>query len=279
MRIRNLILTALAVAAALEPCHMAGQQSLYQQIRAHNTRMTEVQPSWMAPLIQSDSRLSQAIRFSVSNYTTGPAHPIDYGNNHGITAIVQRRLQFDLDPPNFVRNHATGLSDGFTNLGAQVKVRIASGNADHHNYALSAILFHGFAPRAYRNFALSSYYSPSIAAGKGFGRVAVLTTVGGWLPTAKVTQQGRTIDWNLTGQLRVSPHAWIDVENNFTHFLGASIDGHTQNMITPAAFYMIRRKGWKPEHAAFVVDGGMQMATSGFHTFNHNVITELRVLF
>ena len=27
------------------------------------------------------------------------------------------------------------------------------------------------------------------------------------------------------------------------------------------------------------VDAGMQIATSGFHTYNHNLISEVRVLF
>ena len=52
-----------------------------------------------------------------------------------------------------------------------------------------------------------------------------------------------------------------------------------QNFITPAAFYIIRGKNWKPTHPTYIVDGGMQIATSGFHTYNHNLITEVRMLF
>jgi hypothetical protein len=49
--------------------------------------------------------------------------------------------------------------------------------------------------------------------------------------------------------------------------------------VTPAAFYVIRGKNWKPTRPSFIVDGGMQIATSGFHTYNHNLITEVRMLF
>jgi hypothetical protein len=52
-----------------------------------------------------------------------------------------------------------------------------------------------------------------------------------------------------------------------------------QNFVTPAAFYVVREKAWKPNHPFFVIDGGMQIATSGFHTYNHNLITEARILF
>ncbi|MDR3793743.1 MAG: hypothetical protein P4L03_10220 [Terracidiphilus sp.] len=279
MHLRNLLWAALATAASLSAYPLDAQQSFYENFRAHNARMTEVQPTWMGPITQSDARLTQAMRFSVANWTQPGAHPISYANNHGITMVFVRRLQVELDPPPFLRNHATGLPDGFANLGAQIKYRIASGNAQHGNYAVSAILSHGFAPRASRNFALSSYNEPSITAGKAFGRLALITQVGGWLPTAKVAAQGRTLNWTMTGQIHAGQHAWFDVENNFTHFFGSPIDSQSQNMITPAAFYMIRRKQWKPEHAAYVLDCGLQTATSGFHTYNHNLITELRVLF
>jgi hypothetical protein len=52
-----------------------------------------------------------------------------------------------------------------------------------------------------------------------------------------------------------------------------------QNFITPAAFYILRKKAWKPTHPFFIFDCGMQMATSGFHTYNHNLLPEMRSLF
>ena len=52
-----------------------------------------------------------------------------------------------------------------------------------------------------------------------------------------------------------------------------------QNFITPAAFYILRPKGWSPTHPFYVFTTGMQIATSGFHTYNHNLIVEMRILF
>jgi hypothetical protein len=279
MRFSAPALTALAFAATLLACPLGAQQSFYENFRAHNARLAAIEPSWMGPITQSDARLAQAVRISVANWTQPGAHPISYGNNHGITAVFDRRVQFEVDPPPFYRNHAAALPDGFANLSAQAKLRLASGNAQHGNYAVSAIVNHGFAPRAYRNGALSSYYEPSIVAGKGFGRFAAITQVEGWLPTAKVAAQGRAVNWTFTGQLHAGQHAWFDLENNFSHFLGSTADGLTQNLITPAAFYMIRRKQWKPEHAAFIVDGGFQTATSRYHQYNHNLIAEIRILY
>jgi hypothetical protein len=278
-RLQSIFTLALAAVCAACTCAASAQQSFYERTSGHNASMAVVQPTRMGPLIQSDGRLVQALRFSVSNSTLGDTHPLSYGDGHSISMIVNRRFQLDLDPPSFFRNHSSTMKDGFGNAGTQVKYCIASGNAQHGNFAVSAILFHGFAPRAYQSHVLSSYYKPSIAAGRGFGRFAALTTVGGFLPTGKIAEQGRTVEWNFTGQAHASAHLWFDVENNATLFHAGPLDGKMQNFITPAAFYMIRRKEWKPEHAAVVFACGMQTATSGYHFYNHNLVTEMRVMF
>lgn len=270
---------ALASAFALGVCAAPAQESRYEQFRAHNARMKEVQPTWMGPLIQSDARLGQGLKLAVGNSNFPPVQPTIYGNNKGVSTIVDRRFQLDFNPPSYFRNHSSTHPDGFGNAANQVKWRIASGNADHGNFALTAILYHGFAARAYQNQLLSSYYIPSIAAGKGFGRFALLTTVGGFLPTAKIAQQGRCIDWNFTAQVHASEHIWFDVENNASFFHAGPDDGKMQNFMTPVAFYTVRRKEWKPEHAAVVFDCGMQIATSSFHVYNHNLVSEMRILF
>jgi len=74
-------------------------------------------------------------------------------------------------------------------------------------------------------------------------------------------------------------HVWFEVENNATFYNRGEHDGLMQNFITPAAFYVFRSKEWKPTHPFLIVDGGMQIATSAFHTYNHNLISEARILF
>jgi hypothetical protein len=270
---------ALAAALAASSCAASAQQSFYERLRTHNASMTEMQPSWMGPLNQPDARLGQAVRVSVSNFSMAGTQTLNYGGNHGVSMIVNRRFQLDFNPPSFFRNHSSTLKDGFGNASTQVKWRIASGNAQHGNFAVSAVLFHGFAPRAYQNALLTSIYVPSIAAGRGFGRFAVLSTLGACLPTGRIAEQGRVIEWNMTAQAHASSHVWFDLENNAAFFRAGPLGGKTQNFMTPAVFYMIRRKEWKPEHASVVFDCGMQIATSAFHYYNHNLVTEMRILF
>ncbi|HEV2484037.1 MAG TPA: hypothetical protein VGT08_00750 [Terracidiphilus sp.] len=278
-RLQFIYFWALAAAFACISCTASAQQSFYGRLRSNNASMTAVQPTWMGPLIQADGRLGQAVRFSVSNANFCGTRTLNYGNGKGIAMIVDRRFQIDLDPPAYFRNHSSTMKDGFGNAGTQLKYRIASGNAQHGNYAVSAVLYHAFAPRVYQNLMLTSFYAPSIAAGKAFGRFAVLQNVGGFLPTGKIAQQGRAVEWNSTAQMHLSKYAWVDVEDNATFFRGGPFDGKAQNFVTPAAFYMIRRNEWKPEHASVVFAAGMQIATSNFHYYNHNLVTEMRVVF
>jgi hypothetical protein len=278
-KFQSIFVWVLVALCALFQCKAAAQQSVWQRMRSSNAAMAEVQPTWMAPLIQSDSLLSQGVALSVSRSGQQSAEPFVYGNNSGFGVLVGRRFQVDIDPPSYFRNHCSTMKDGFGNAGAQIKTRIASGNAAHGNFAVSALLYHAFAPRVAQNQMFTAYYVPEILAGRGFGRVALLTTVGGMLPTGKISAQGRAIEWNLTAQLHFRENTWFDIENNAAFFYAGRFDGQTQNFITPAVFYRLRRMEGKSGHTAVFVDGGEQIATSAFSFCNHNVIAELRIAF
>ena len=270
--VMHVILTSKGLAGSFRP--------YYGSFRAHNAAMMAIQPAWMGPLVQSDPRLGQAIRFSVSDAAFPGEQTLNYGNNHGISMIADRRFELDLDPPSFFRNHSSAHKDGFGNAATELKWRIASGNAEHGNYAVSAIIYYAFAPRIYQNQMLTSFYAPALAAGHGFGRFAVMSKLGGILPTSRIAQQGRGIEWDVTTQVHLTAYTWFDVEDNALFNYAGPFDGKTQNFLTPAAFYMIpRRREWGPEHATVVIDGGMQIATSSLHFYNHNLISELRFVF
>lgn len=255
------------------------QQSFYQAIRLHNVSMAQVQPTWMTPLMQSDARLGQAVRISISNQTLAGNHVLVYGNGRGISMIAGRRFQFDVNPPSFYRNHSATAPDGFGNSSTQVKYRIVSGNAEHGNFAVSAVLYHAFGQRIQQNALESSFYAPYINAGKSFGRFAVIGNVGGFLPTSKIEKQGRAVEWNTTAQFHATAHTWFDIENNVAFFHAGPFDGMTQNFVTPAAFVSVRRKSWNPEHAYLVFAAGEQVATTRFNLWNHNLVTEMRIVY
>ena len=251
-----------------------------QPFSEHNSAMGKLQPAFITPLIAPDPRLVQYARFSVSHeYTAAGAETVNYGNGKGGGIISGNRLEFDFIPPPYIQ-HNSAADDGFADTSSLVKYRIASGNAEHGNFEVAAVLNHCFATGSHKNGATTDSFGPALTAGFAFKRrFDVISSLGGTLPTGKIHTQGRSIAWNALTQFHAAPHVWFEVENNATFYFAGSHDGRMQNFLLPAAFYVVRPKAWKPAHPFFIVDGGMQIATSGFHTYNHNLITEARVLF
>jgi len=273
-------MAALVAGAFPSPAQQAPvRPSFKDRFFAHNYEMTKLQPSWPTPLVEADPRLTQYYRFAFSNqYTAAGTHTVNYGNARGGGIVAFNRIQVDLLPPGYIKHHSAA-ADGFGDAAALIKFRIASANAEHGNYILTAILGHTFASSP-KNGAATDSWNPILAGGIGFLRhFNVESALGGAMPTGKIAQQGRTILWNSLVHDHISKHVFLELENNATFFFSGTHDGKMQNFITPAAFYILRREDWKPTHPVFTFAGGMQIATSGFHTYNHNTILEMRVLF
>lgn len=274
------LILSLAIAACLTCAHLGiAQQSFKERFSAHNYEMTKLQPSWPTPIVEAEPRLTQYYRFAFTNqYTSAHTQTVNYGNGRGGGIVAFNRIEVDLLPPGYVQ-HNSSAADGFCDAGAIVKYRIASANAEHGNYIVSATLNHTFASSPH-NGALTDSWNPTISGGKGFLRhFDVESSLGGTMPTGKIAAQGRTIAWNALVQDHISRPLWFEIENNATFFFAGSHDGKMQNFITPATYYVFRRASWKPTHPYLVFAAGIQIATSGFHTYNHNTIAEMRVLF
>lgn len=276
------IFSSLMFAAALlSAADMAGaQQSFTERFIAHNSEMSTLQPSWIVPLVTPDPRLIQYARVSVSHsYTAAHTETVNYGNGRGFGVISGNRFEFDYVPPTYIQHNAAGSADGFGDTSMVVKYRIASGNAKHGNFDVAAILNRSFATGSNKNGAVTDTYCPTLAGGFALRHFDVISSLGGTMPTEKIAVQGRSIAWNAVAQFHATSHVWFEVGNNATFYIGGAHDGKMQNFVTPAAFYVVRRKEWKPTHPFLVIDAGMQIATSGFHTYNHNLISETRILF
>lgn len=261
------------------PTGLSAQQSFAEWFGGHNYAMTTRQPSFIAPLVGVDPRLIQSTRFSVSHaYTPAGTETVNYGNGRGAGIIIGDRFEFDFVPPPYIQ-HNSAADDGFGDTAALVKFRVASANAENGNYDLALVLSHCFATGDHKNGASTNSFGPAVAAGYAFGRFDLIASIGGTLPTGRIATQGRSIAWNTESQVHLWQHVWLEVEDNATFFWGGIRDRKMQNFVTPAAFYVIRGKNWSAPRPTFIVDAGMQIATSGYHTYNHNLITELRMLF
>lgn len=269
---------AICWAASGEPA--PAQQPFKERFFAHNAEMTRLQPAWPTPLVESEPRLTQYYRFAFSHeYAPAGTETVNFGNGRGGGIIAWNRCEFDLLPPGYLQHHSASV-DGFGDFAALMKLRMVSANAEHGNYIATFLLSRSFPTGSYSNGAQTGVWNPTVAGGIGLSkRIDAETSLGGSLPTGKIAVQGRTILWNALVQARTSRSTWLELENNATYYFQGSHDGRMQNFITPAAFYILRSPQWKPTHPFLVFTSGMQIATSSFHTYNHDFIGEMRVLF
>jgi hypothetical protein len=274
------ILSVVLAASVACSVTAVAQQTLRERFSAHNDAIGAIQPAWPTPVVEPDPRLTQYYRFSFSNqYAPPKTETVSYGNARGGGIIAWNRCQFDVLPPPYIQHNSTA-ADGFGDTSLLVKLRIASANADHGNYIATAILSHTFATGSATNGAPTDSWSPTLAGGIGITKkIDVESSLGGTLPTGKIATQGRSIVWNSLMQDHLTRSFWLELENNATFYSRGSHAGMMQNFIMPGAFYILKRKDWKPTHYFLVFDGGMQIATSGFHNYNHNLIAEMRILF
>ena len=257
----------------------AAQQSFRQRFIEHNKFMAALQPALITPLVAPDPRLVQYVKLSFANqYTPTRTQTVNFGNSRGIGLIAGNRFEFDIVPPPYIQHNSSAI-DGFGDMATLAKYRIASGDAKHGSFEFTAIVNHTFATGSHKNGAASDTYGPALAAAKAFRKVDVISSLGGTLPTGKISAQGRCVAWNSVFQLHALRPVWLEVEDNAAFYSGGSHDGQMQNFITPAAFYVVRPKEWASTHPFFIFDMGMQIATSRLHTYNHNLISEMRILF
>ncbi|MDR3737552.1 MAG: hypothetical protein P4L40_00895 [Terracidiphilus sp.] len=280
MRIQRWALTLAALAVAAGSCgKLDAQQTFMERFRAHNAETAKVQPPMVTPLVATDPRLIQYVRLAFSHqYTASGTETTSYGNSRGAGITVANRFEFDWLFPPYIQHNSTA-ADGFGDTALVAKYRIASGDAKHGNYEIAALLNHCFATGSHKNGALTDSFTPTVAVVKDVRQFAFISSLGGVMPTGKIAAQGRTINWHEVAQMHATSQMWLELENNASFYFSGTHDGRMQNFVTPGAFYVLRKKHWGPAHSYAVFAGGMQIATSGFHAYNHNLISEVRVLF
>ena len=281
LKIARPFLPGMLVALSLcSSCAASAQQTFGQRFLGHNAAMARIQPAWPTPVIAPDPRLGQYYRLSVSSaYAPSGTHTMDYGNSKGFGVIVPGRLEFDAFLPGYMQHHSSA-ADGFGDFAAMMKVRLASRVAERGSYVAGFALVRTFPTGSDSNGAMSGAWIPSLAGGVGVTRrIDVEASLGGVLPTGKIEEQGRAVLWNVLAQAHTSRNTWFEFEDNATHFHGGPHNGRMQNFLTPAEFLFLRSSQWGPAHPFFIVDAAMQIATSAFHLYNHNLILETRFVF
>jgi hypothetical protein len=271
------VLLVLCSAASLH-----AQDNFFSRWDQRATRTQSKQPSWSVPLVAPYPMLIQVFRADFTRQVT-PAltDTWNYGASRGLNLIPGFNSEFDFYYPPYIQHNAKGAKDGFGDVGFLGKYRILSANEKNGNYMLSAQLVATIPTGSYSNGSTDASVSPTLLGGKGFGHFDVISSVGGTLPTGDTVKLGRTVAWNTTAQYRIHKFVWPEIEDNATFFYGGKNDGKMQNFVTPGITFS--KFKFRPQvassRAAIAFGGGEQIATSHFHTYNHNLVLTARLLF
>jgi hypothetical protein len=279
-RLPKIILTVvLAVCATASLNAQDGFVAKWQK-RASETQSK--QPSWSVPLVAPYPMLIQVFRTDITRQITPTLTSTwNYGASRGLNLIPGFGSEFDFYYPPYIQHHTPAAKDGFGDVGFLYKYRFLSANEKNGNYMLSAQLVATIPTGSYSNGSTDASVSPTLLGGKGFGRFDVISSLGATLPTGDTTKLGRTVAWNTTAQYHVGKYFWPELESNASYFYGGKNDGKSQNFLTPGVTLSKFKFHPNDPHSrpGLALGGGMQFATSKFHTYNHNLVITARLVF
>lgn len=235
------------------------------------------QPDWLSPLATTSGRLKQEFRYDIWDQPSALGNrTYQFGGNKGLEFITSSRTQILLGVPTYTLVSPSGPPGGFGDIPLQLKFRIASAEPSEGNYLLTFILAATAPTGSHRYGAGDGTVTPTIAAGKGFGRFEVQSTFGANLPTGNTTKLGRQLQWNTAFQYQAAWKLWPELEVNSTFYKTGLHAGETQAFLTPGLGFgrVGLRKGLRFSTAA-----GMQIAVTKFHTYDHRLVFSERLSF
>jgi len=235
------------------------------------------QPHWITPLATTTPRLEEEVRYdqlwpeNAKGITTD-----NYDGGKGLELIPFEKVEVILNVPPYIDHNNPADKNGWGDAAFLVKYRLLSANEERGNYILTAFLGWSLPTGSYSNGGLHAVITPTIAYGKGLQNFDLQGTFGIAFPVADTNIVGRNYLWNNTFQYRIFRKFWPEVELNSTFFQDGKNDGKKQNFATPG-LVIGRLHLWK--RVGFTIGGGYQIATTHFHTTNHNAILSIRFPF
>ncbi len=272
----------LALASCSAPALGQGDWFARYEVRAAATQVN--QPHWATPLITGNARVEQGLRADFIRQTThaGPSTWND-GGSKGLQVIPFPRTELRFSPPPFFDHQYPKALDGFGDVAFRAKFRAYGSNEEHHNAIVSLLLSATVPTGKQSNGSCCAVLTPSVEAGKGFGPLALTTSLAGVLPVSGTAKLGRSIQWNNVAQYRTLRLAWLQVETNTTYYFGGSNDGQQQTFITPgvvvARMPLKRKSAELPGGLTLTLGAGEQMALTHFNTYERATVLTGRFRF
>jgi hypothetical protein len=250
------------------------------------TKIQSEQPHWVNPLVTVAPRLEEQIRYDqLWEANPNGVATDNFGAGKGLELIPFQDIEVILGVPAWIAHngkivHPTAknaiATDDWLDETFLIKYRMLSANEEAGNYIVTA--FMGFsAPTAgHGNSSGHALFTPTLAAGKGFGDFDVQSTVGITFPNGGEDRLGWPLAWNTTFQYHVFEYFWPEFETNYTWFAQGTRTGQSQLFLTPGLL-----PGRFPIHDRIGVafGGGYQAAVTRHPSYNNAVILSARLGF
>jgi hypothetical protein len=235
------------------------------------------QPHFVSPIVTTHVLLVEQFRYDMSwqQDPTGNTITANYGASRGLEIIPTTRLEIGVFPPPYLV-HESKTPDGFGDLSWQVKFRAFSAPEGKGDYFVGVFLGGSLPTGTQPNGTGHAVLSPTFAAAKGIGPWDIQSTIGANLPTSGTNLLGRSIIFNTAVDYRIKGKIWPMLEQNSTFWSGGTLDGKEQVFLTPGVVL-----GSFPlaERLHLSIGGGVQIAATQFHQFNHRWILSVRFPF
>jgi hypothetical protein len=200
----------------------------------------------------------------------------NYGIGKGLELVPVDRVELYVSTPPYVAHTKPGLKDGIGDMTFLFKYRAAAGNSENGNYVVTAMLVATMPTGTYTNGATDAVLTPTLALGKGWGSFDLQGTAGVTIPTGDRNVLGTPAVLNATAQYHLLKYFWPEVEINSTMWANGKNDGKKQTFLSPG-LVVGKLHLWKK--LGFAFGGGVQIAATQFHTYEHNWVTSVRFPF
>jgi hypothetical protein len=250
------------------------------------TRIQSEQPHWVTPLVTVTPRLEEEYRYDQLWQANPHGVAIDnFGAGKGLELIPFQNTEIILGVPAWIAHnghivHSAGRKevarDGWADETFLVKYRLLSANEDIGNYIVTAFVGLSAPTGNAGNSAGHALFTPTLAAGKGFGDFDVQSTVGVTFPNGGEDRLGWPLAWNSAFQYHVGKYFWPEVETNYTWFAQGTRTGQSQLFLTPGLLL-----GRFPIHdrLGLTIGAGYQVAVTHHPSYNNAVVVSARMPF
>ncbi len=235
------------------------------------------QPHFVSPIVTTHVMLVEQYRYDMSwqQDASGATVTSNYGASRGLEIIPTTRLEVGIFPPSYLAHQST-TPDGFGDLSWQVKFRAFSAPEGKGDYFVGFFLGGSFPTGTPPNGLSHTVLTPTFAAAKGIGPWDIQSTIGANLPATGTNLLGRTIVFNTAVDYRIKGKIWPMLEQNSTFWSGGTLDGKKEVFLTPG---LVVGSFPLAERLHLSIGGGLQIAATQFHRYNHRWILSVRFPF